>query len=155
MWGSDVSCFEVRDIETPGGRATTMRRRSILVLAPDTIGCEPLVARLLAAGHGVELRSSEAQALLALRGRAYDACLLDRALLRGPEGALSLAEMRRLRPTTALLVLVEGHEVAAAGATLGALVDQLLVKPCAFAEAAEVERSTLNETIRRRHHQVP
>lgn len=110
-----------------------MRRRAVLVLEPDPVRREALVAALGQDRYDVRACAGAAEALLALRGRAFEACLLDVGRLAGRHGAVTLAEVRRLRPRAALVVQVEAVDLEAA-ATLGRLVDEVLVKPCAVAE---------------------
>jgi|GEM_PF-3247647 len=111
-----------------------MRRRSVLVLAPEPAVRDALATRLADDRLEVRTCASAAEALLALRGRAFDACLLDVGLLAGRHGVSTLAEARRLRPRALLMVVVEAVDVDEAAAALGRLVDEVLVKPCAVAE---------------------
>lgn len=114
------------------GRGLMMRTFSVLVVDDEIDFMETLVNRLRRRNLDARGVASGERALAVLDRRGYDIILLDIKMPGGMNGIETLREIRRRRPTAAVILLT-GHasgETSMEGLRLGAC--DYLIKPVKF-----------------------
>ncbi|HXY41830.1 MAG TPA: sigma-54 dependent transcriptional regulator, partial [Vicinamibacteria bacterium] len=114
----------------PPGRQAMRRRWHILVVDDEETMTESLAAWLREDGYSVETASSGREAIEKARAREYAIYFVDLKMPGGLDGIETMAEIRRLQPEAAVIVITAYATVDTAITAMKEGAQEYVVKPC-------------------------